>query len=84
MRKATSLACVVELGETGSSLKPARCDDTTGNHANHFLRGFRASRLSAASTSQESKKGGGAGRPPKTPHRALSVGRMFQAGRVGI
>ena len=42
MRKATSLACVVELGETGSSLKPARCDDTTGNHPNYFLLRFRA------------------------------------------
>ena len=31
-RKATFVACVIELGETGSSLKPARCDDTTGNH----------------------------------------------------
>ena len=33
------LACVIELGETGNSLKPARCDDTTGDHANHFLLG---------------------------------------------
>ena len=36
MRQATFLACVRELGETGSSLKPAGCDDTTGNHPNHF------------------------------------------------
>ena len=53
MRKATSLACVVELGETGSSLKPDRCDDTTGNHPNHFL--------FTEQTGQD--LGGGAGRP---------------------
>ena len=28
-RQATFLACVTELGETGSFLKPARCDDPT-------------------------------------------------------
>ena len=28
--KATSPACVIELGETGSYHKPARCDDTPG------------------------------------------------------
>ena len=27
---------------TGSSFELARCDDTTGNHPNHFLLGFRA------------------------------------------
>ena len=46
-RKATFLACVIELGETESSLKPARCDDTTGNHPNHFLLGFRPYALNA-------------------------------------
>ena len=40
--KATFLACVIELGETGSSHKSAHCDDTTGNHPNHFLLGLRA------------------------------------------
>ena len=46
-RKATSLACVIELGETGSSLKPARFDDATGIHPNHFLLGFRAAALNS-------------------------------------
>ena len=41
--KRPSLACVIELGE----IKPARCDDTTGNHPNHFLLGFRAYALNS-------------------------------------
>ena len=63
MRKATSLACVVELGETGSSLKPDRCDDTTGNHPNHFLLGFRAYALNSHTEQTGQDLGGGAGRP---------------------
>ena len=46
-RQATLLACVTELGETGSSLKPGRCDDTTSNHPNHLLLGFRAYALNS-------------------------------------
>ena len=38
---------VAELGAAGSSFFPARCDDTTGNHPNHFLLGFRAHALSS-------------------------------------
>ena len=42
------LVCfVLELGAAGSSIFPARCDDTTGNHPNHFLLGFRAHALNS-------------------------------------
>ena len=40
------LVCfVLELGAAGSSFFPARCDDITGNHPNHFVLGFRAHAL---------------------------------------
>ena len=60
MRKATSLACVVEfveLGETGSSLKPALCDDTTGNHPNHCLLGSRAYALNSHTKQSRLERG---------------------------
>ena len=57
-RKATFLACAVELGETGSSLKPTRCDDTTGNHPNHFLLRFGVYTLNSR-TGQAGTRGGG-------------------------
>ena len=63
-RKATFLACVIELGETGSSLKPARCDGTTGpgNRPNHFLLGLRAY---AAGEARGARGPGGGGGPGK-------------------
>ena len=54
MRQATFLACVIELGETGSSLKPTRCDDFTGNRVS----GLRPDRARAG-------QGRGGGRPAK-------------------
>ena len=38
---------VAELGAAGSSFFPAHCDETTGNHPNHFLLGFRAHALNS-------------------------------------
>ena len=60
-RKATFLACVIELGETGSSLKPARCDGTTGpgNRPNHFLLGLRAYAAGEARGARGPGGGGG-------------------------
>ena len=55
------LACVRELGETGSSLKPARCDDTTGNHQNHFLSGVRVCALSSRTEQTGHRPAWGAG-----------------------
>ena len=35
--KRPSFVCVIELDETGSLRKSARCDGTTSNHPNHFM-----------------------------------------------
>ena len=74
--EATFLACVIELGETGSSLKPPRCDDTTSNHPNHFLLGFQAYALNSH-TEQTSQRLAG----HKDGSRA--AGRERAKGRVG-
>ena len=56
-RQATFLACVIELGGTGSSLKPPRCDDTTGNHPNHFLLGLGLTLAPSISTPSKQVRG---------------------------
>ena len=52
--QATFLACVIELGETGSSPFPPA---VTGNHPNHFLLGFRAYALNFHTEQQTRQRG---------------------------
>ena len=77
-RQATFLARVLELGETRSFPKPARCDDTTVNHPNHFLLGFGAYALNG-NCCRTTKKGDTAGRAGQWPGQQDRQGRAGQA-----
>ena len=78
-RKAISLH-VPQLGETGSSLKPARCDDTTSNHANHFLLGFRAHALNSHIEQTAIKQSARNGQAPRD--RPTGIGQLRGLGTL--
>ena len=81
-RKAISLH-VPQLGETGSSLKPARCDDTTSNHANHVLLGFRAHALNSHIEQTAIKQSARNGQAPRD--RPTGIGQLRGLGtQVGL
>ena len=70
----TFLACVIRLGETGSSLIPTRCDDTTGNHPNHLLLRFRAYALNSQLLQTREERGeAGAGPGTETAQKAVAA-----------
>ena len=79
-RQATFLASVIKLGETRSSLRPARCDDTTVNHPNHFLLWFRAYALNSHTEQTGQTEPGATARGA----RGLPLGPTQQARVPGI